>query len=152
MWSCQPSKKTIYTYIHILHIYIYTYIHIHIYTYIYIYISVVYTYIHMFIHICIHMFIHMLICLYIYTYISYIYIYTYLYISCSPDCSLNKFRAYIHRHVFRPSQDWSVWLGLTSREQLMSPKYWVSSKSSWFLLQKCIEGLDELENQWNDKW
>ena len=132
----------IYTYITYIHIYIHTYTHIYI--YIYIYISVVYTYIHMFIH--------MLICLYIYTYISYIYIYTYLYISCSPDCSLNKFRAYIHRHVFRPSQDWSVWLGLTSREQLMSPKYWVSSKSSWFLLQKCIEGLDELQNQWNDKW
>ena len=28
----------------------------------------------------------------------------------------------IHRHVFRPSQDSSVWLGLTSREQLMSPE------------------------------
>ena len=27
---------------------------------------------------------------------------------------------YIHIHVFRPSQDSSVWLGLTSREQLMS--------------------------------
>ena len=25
-------------------------------------------------------------------------------------------------HVFRPSQDSSVWLGLTSREQLMSPE------------------------------
>ena len=30
---------------------------------------------------------------------------------------------YIHRHVLRPSQDSSVWLGLTSREQLMSPEY-----------------------------
>ena len=30
---------------------------------------------------------------------------------------------YIHRHVFRPSQDSSVWLGLTSREQLMSPEF-----------------------------
>ena len=29
---------------------------------------------------------------------------------------------YIHRHVFRPSQNSSVWLGLTSREQLMSPE------------------------------
>ena len=29
---------------------------------------------------------------------------------------------YIHIHVFRPSQDSSVWLGLTSREQLMSPE------------------------------
>ena len=28
----------------------------------------------------------------------------------------------IHIHVFRPSQDSSVWLGLTSREQLMSPE------------------------------
>ena len=27
---------------------------------------------------------------------------------------------YIHRHVFRPSQESSVWLGLTSREQMMS--------------------------------
>ena len=141
MWSCQPSKKNnIYIYTYITYIHIYTYI----YTYIHIYISVVYTYIHMFIH--------MLIYLYIYTYISYIYIYTYLYISCSPECSMNKFRAYIHRHVFRPSQDWSLWLGLTNREQLMSPKYWVLSKSSWFLLQKCIEGLDELQNQWNYKW
>ena len=29
---------------------------------------------------------------------------------------------YIHRHVFHPAQDSSVWLGLTSREQLMSPE------------------------------
>ena len=29
---------------------------------------------------------------------------------------------YIHRHVFLPSQDSSVWLGLTSRKQLMSPE------------------------------
>ena len=41
---------------------------------------------------------------------------------CSQEYSLNKFRAYIHRHVFRPSQNSSVWLGLTSREQLMSPE------------------------------
>ena len=27
---------------------------------------------------------------------------------CSPECSMNKFRAYIHIHVFRPSQDSSV--------------------------------------------
>ena len=38
-----------------------------------------------------------------------IYIYIYIYI-------------YIHRHVFRSSQDSSVWLGLTSREQLISPE------------------------------
>ena len=36
------------------------------------------------------------------------YIYVYVYIT--------------HRHVFGPSQDSSVWLGLTSREQLMSPE------------------------------
>ena len=29
---------------------------------------------------------------------------------------------YIHIHVFRPAQDLSVWLGLMSREQLMSPE------------------------------
>ena len=29
---------------------------------------------------------------------------------------------YIHRHMFGPSQDLSLWLGLTSREQLMSPE------------------------------
>ena len=29
---------------------------------------------------------------------------------------------YIHRHMFCPSQDLSVWLGLMSREQLMSPE------------------------------
>ena len=38
-----------------------------------------------------------------------LYIYIYIYI-------------YIHRHVFRPSQDSSVWLGLTSKVQLMSPE------------------------------
>ena len=27
-----------------------------------------------------------------------------------------------HRHVFRPSQDSSVWLGLTSREKLTAPQ------------------------------
>ena len=41
---------------------------------------------------------------------------------CSPECSVNKFRAYTHRHVFRPSWDASLWLGLTSREQLISPQ------------------------------
>ena len=36
-----------------------------------------------------------------------------------PQCT--KFsKANDHIHVFRPSQDSSVWLGLTSREQLMS--------------------------------
>ena len=41
---------------------------------------------------------------YIYSYIIYIYIYLF------------------HRHVFRPSQDSSVWLGLTSREKLKAPQ------------------------------
>ena len=41
-------------------------------------------------------------------YIYYIYIYIYI---------------YIHIHVFRPSQDSSVRLGLTSTEQLMSPEF-----------------------------
>ena len=41
---------------------------------------------------------------------------------CSPECSMNKFRAYIHRHVFRPFRDSSVWLGLSSRKQLISPE------------------------------
>ena len=45
---------------------------------------------------------------YIYIYYSYIYI-QYIYI-------------YIHIHTFGPSQDSSVWLRLTSREQLMSPE------------------------------
>ena len=35
---------------------------------------------------------------------------------CSTEFSMNKFRAYIHIHMFRPSQDSSVWLGLASRE------------------------------------
>ena len=56
--------------------------------------------------------------IYIYIYIYlYIYIHTFIYI-------------YIHRHAFRSSQDSSVWLGLTSREQLMLPecsKHQVSS-------------------------
>ena len=49
--------------------------------------------------------------MYIYPYLSiYIYIYMYIYVP------------YIHRHVFRPSQGSSLWLGLTSRELLMPPK------------------------------
>ena len=31
-----------------------------------------------------------------------------------------RWNIYRHRHMFCPSQDSSVWLGLTSREQLMS--------------------------------
>ena len=48
----------------------------------------------------------------IYIYILWIYIYICMYYIC----------IYIHRHVFHPSLDSSVWLGLTSREQLMSPE------------------------------
>ena len=33
---------------------------------------------------------------------------------------MNKFRAYVHRQAFRSSQDLSVWLALTTRQQLMS--------------------------------
>ena len=29
---------------------------------------------------------------------------------------------YTRRHVFRPAKNSSLWLGLTSREQLMSPE------------------------------
>ena len=58
-------------------------------------------------------------CIYTYIYIyiqtqahtnTYIYIYIYIYIYTR-----------IYRHVFRFSQGSSVWLGLTSKEQLMSP-------------------------------
>ena len=40
----------------------------------------------------------------------------------------------IQRHVFRPSQDSSVWLGLTSREQLMSSE---CSKHQVLSFAKC---------------
>ena len=56
---------------------------------------------------------------------------------CSPECSVSQFRTNIHRHVFRLSQDSSVWLGLTSREQLMSPecsKYQVLSYIILYIL------------------
>ena len=64
------------------------------------------------------------ICIYTYEYIMYIYnsytneyihIYIYIYIYIC-------IYIYIHIHVFCPSQNSSVWLGLTSREQLMSPE------------------------------
>ena len=42
---------------------------------------------------------------------------------CCPECSMNRFRAYISTDVFRPFQSSSVLLGLTIREQLMSPEY-----------------------------
>ena len=56
----------------------------------------------------IHIYIYICVCIYIYIYI------------------------YIHRHVFRPSQDSSVWLGLTSREQLMSPEL-IGYHVNWLL-------------------
>ena len=55
--------------------------------------------------------------IYIYIYIQYIYIYNiyiytiYIYIYIYP-----------HTHTFGPSQDSSMWLRLTSRQQLMSPE------------------------------
>ena len=66
------------------------------------------------------------------------YIYIYIYI-------------YIHIHVFRPFQDLSVWLGLTSREQLMSPEcskhqvlsfarmlvVWWTNKKTFALIHQC---------------
>ena len=55
------------------------------------------------------------ICMCIYIYI-YIHVYICVYILCIYICMC----IYIHRHVFRPSQDSSAWLELTSREQLMS--------------------------------
>ena len=54
----------------------------------------------------------------------YIYICIYIYI-------------YIHMHVFRPSQVSSVWLGLTSREQLISPECSRHQVLS-FALPKCL--------------
>ena len=45
----------------------------------------------------------------------YVYIYIYIYLYIYTDIFI-----YIHMHVFRPSQDSSVCLGLTSKEQLMS--------------------------------
>ena len=41
---------------------------------------------------------------------------------CVYVCAYVYVFIYIHRHVFRPFQDTLVWLGLTSREQLMSPE------------------------------
>ena len=77
--------------------------------------------------------------LYIYTYSHaaiHIYIYIYIYI-------------YIHRHLFRPAQDSSVWLRLTSGEQLMSAecskqqvlslaKILVVNKQKVFCSDQCI--------------
>ena len=50
---------------------------------------------------------------------------------------LNKWiqSVYIHRHVFHPSHDSSVWLGLTNREQLMSPE---SSQQQGWAFPKCL--------------
>ena len=59
--------------------------------------------------------------MYIYIYIIYIYIYIYTYIYILYIYILYIYiHIYIHRHVFCPSQDSSVWLGLTSGEQVMS--------------------------------
>ena len=63
--------------------------------------------------ICINVCIYIYICICIFICI-YMCVYMYMYILCI--C------IYIHVHVFCPSQDSSVWIGLTSREQLMSPE------------------------------
>ena len=62
---------------------------------------------------------YMYIYIYIYIYIC-AYICMYIYILCIYTCMYIYIYIYIHRHVFRPYQDSSAWLGLTSREQLMS--------------------------------
>ena len=81
------------------------YIYIHLYTHLYIYI---YIYIYIYVHVYI-IYIYIYIYILIYTYIlKYILIHTYIYI----------YIYIIHIHVFLPAQDSSVWLGLTSREQL----------------------------------
>ena len=66
-----------------------------------------------------HIYMYIYICIYIYIY-AYIYMYIYMYIYIST----------IHRHMFCPSQELSVWLRLTSREQLMSPECSSSELSS----------------------
>ena len=46
---------------------------------------------------------------------------------------------YIHIPVFRPAKDSSVWFGLTSREQLMSPecsKHQVSSLTKMLVMNE----------------
>ena len=47
----------------------------------------------------------------------YMYVYIYMYV-CMYICMY----VYTYIHVLRPTQDSSVWLGLTSREQLISPE------------------------------
>ena len=86
------------------YIYMYYFICIiyHIYVNVNVYVYIYYIYICIYIHV-----------MYICTYILCIYIYI---------CNVRIFCIYIHIHVFLPSQDSSVWLGLTSREQLMSPE------------------------------
>ena len=72
--------------------------------------------------------------IYIYTYI-YIYIYIYIYLSIYLSIYIYIYiYIYIHRHLFHPSQDSSVWLGLTSREKLKSSecsKHQVLSYAIW---------------------
>ena len=98
LWNT-TKQKCLFGYLYTLVITIkgFTYIHKSIYVYIYIYMYIL----------------SILVIIYITNwhitniviYTSYIYIYI-----------------YIHRHMFCPSQDLSVCLGLTSREELMSPE------------------------------
>ena len=93
-----------------IYIYITLYLYIYIFTYILIFMYILrYTCIHILIYI--YIYIYKYINRYILIYIDIIYIHIYIYINI-----------YIHRHVCRPSQDSSVWLGLRSREQLMLPE------------------------------
>ena len=80
----------------------------------------IYLYLYLSIYLSIYLSVYLSIYLFIY---QFIYLYTYLsiYLSiCLSVCLSMYLYIYIHRHVFHPSQDSSVWLGLTSREQLMS--------------------------------
>ena len=80
-----------------------------------------YLYVYIYIYVCIYMYIYIYMYVFICIYI-YIYIYKYIYI-------------YLHRHAFRPSHDSSLWLGLMSREQLMSP---VCSKQQMLSFAKMV--------------
>ena len=56
----------------------------------------------------------------------------------SSDISMDKFRRYIHRHVFRPSQDESLLSGLTSREQLMDVTRALKTRGAELCQNSCL--------------
>ena len=70
----------------------------------------------------------------IYINITYIYIYIYI------------FYIYIHRHVFRPSQNSSVWLGLTSRERLIWCHQGAQQSTRCWALPKCLQCGERTKN------